>query len=336
MTAPKISGVPARLPMPAEMIGQVDVAKWRVMTDAIWPGAKSPYSIALAWDYCKARGLDPLKRPVHIVPMWSTALNREVETIWPGINEVKTTAARSGAWAGMDPPQWGEDITETFDGGTDKHDRQLPDVEITYPESCTITVYRIVGGQRCAFTETVYWIEAYAPKNRWTKVPNEMWAKRVRGQLHKCTLAAVLRSAFPEESDYTAEEMEGKTIEGVATDVRYATEDAPQSAPETPPEPEPQQDEGDMLKVVKIMVDGQPFVVTSVLNEALRAYSAHKQKADDKPGFALANIEALRIMRDELERLDSTPKNNSLLDKVMFDLMAAEGLLEEPATDDAP
>jgi L-fucose mutarotase/ribose pyranase (RbsD/FucU family) len=40
-----------------------------------------------------------------------------------------------------------------------------------------------------------------------------MWVKRPHGQILKCAKAASLRAAFPEEADYTAEEMEGKVIE---------------------------------------------------------------------------------------------------------------------------
>jgi hypothetical protein len=58
------------------------------------------------------RGLDPFKRPVHIVPVWNSSLGREVETVWPSINELETTAARTGAWAGIDPPDFGPLQTE--------------------------------------------------------------------------------------------------------------------------------------------------------------------------------------------------------------------------------
>ena len=46
-----------------------------------------------------------------------------------------------------------------------------------------------------------------------SEVPTDMWVKRPHGQLLKCAKAASLRAAFPEEADYTAEEMEGKVIE---------------------------------------------------------------------------------------------------------------------------
>lgn len=74
----------------------LDLNTWQVLCDSIFPSAKTPEGILLAVRYCQARGLDVLKRPVHVVPMWSKALGREVETIWPGINEVQITAARTG------------------------------------------------------------------------------------------------------------------------------------------------------------------------------------------------------------------------------------------------
>src|SRR5215471_19487891 len=105
--------VPAgpRLPMPASF---EDAGKWRVLVEAIFPSARSADSVMLALDYCRARGLDVMKKPVNIVPIWNSQLGRYVETIWPSINEIETTAARTKEWAGMDAPKWGELITETF------------------------------------------------------------------------------------------------------------------------------------------------------------------------------------------------------------------------------
>ena len=40
---------------------------WMTLANSVYPGAK-PESIVLAVQYCKARGLDVLKKPVHIVP----------------------------------------------------------------------------------------------------------------------------------------------------------------------------------------------------------------------------------------------------------------------------
>ena len=53
---------------------------WKVLTESIFPSAKTAEGILLAVRYCQARGLDVLKRPVHVVPMWLEDPGREVET----------------------------------------------------------------------------------------------------------------------------------------------------------------------------------------------------------------------------------------------------------------
>lgn len=194
--------------------------QWRVLTETIWPAAKSAESIQLALGYCAARKLDPFKRPVHIVPMWNARLRREVETVWPGINELLTTAARSQSFAGVDEPVFGPDETHTFTG-TDDNDRPIS-VTVTFPVSCSVRVWRHVQGERRGFSQPVYWIETYRRRGFRSELPNQMWEQRPKGQLHKCALAAALRLGFPEDlgSDYAAEEMEGGVIDqgGVVID----------------------------------------------------------------------------------------------------------------------
>jgi phage recombination protein Bet len=205
-----------RIPMPAlDPALNLTPSAWKVLSDSIFPSAKTAEGIVLAVHYCAARNLDVMKRPVHVVPMYSKALGREIETVWPGIAELQTTAARTGQWAGMDPPRFGPLCERTF-GGRVKRDGSWQELEVavSFPEWCEVTVYRIVAGQRCAFTEPVFWLEAYARLGgSYSELPTDMWVKRPRGQLMKCAKAASLRAAFPEEATYTAEEMEGKVIE---------------------------------------------------------------------------------------------------------------------------
>ena len=206
-----------RLAAPAAALTELglDVGTWKVLTESIFPSAKTPEGVLLAVRYCQARKLDIMRRPVHVVPMWSKALGREVETVWPGIAEVQTTAARTGQWAGMDAPRFGPDKTRTFRGRVRGEDGwQEIEVTVTFPAWCEVTVYRVVQGTRCPFTETVWWEETYSRAGgARSEVPTDMWVKRPHGQLLKCAKAASLRAAFPEEADYTAEEMEGKVIE---------------------------------------------------------------------------------------------------------------------------
>jgi phage recombination protein Bet len=196
-------------------------ATWRTLND-LYPAAETPEIIMAVLDYCNIRKLDPFKRPVHIVPMYNSKLRRKVQVCMPGIAEVMTTAARSKAWAGMDAPVWGEWIEQTFSGPADEESGETKTVKVRYPESCKITAYRLVGGERRAFTEELFWVETYARVGFRSAMPNDRWAKAPSQMLAKCTKAAVLRTAFPEDiTDYTAEEMEDKetdfggvTIEG--------------------------------------------------------------------------------------------------------------------------
>lgn len=212
----------------------IDESRWETLVNAIYPSAKTAEGVMLAIAYCKSRNLDIFKRPVHIVPMNTKRKSPDgkeswitIETIWPGISELRTTAFRTGKYAGCDPEVWGPDITHKWevtarqDDAGDDHPNAPPSdkkaaapkvaniFELTFPEWCQITVYRLIGDQRVAFPgPRVYWLEAYATTSRFNESPNEMWRDRKRGQLSKCSEAAALRKAFPEElgGEYTIDE----------------------------------------------------------------------------------------------------------------------------------
>jgi phage recombination protein Bet len=189
----------------------VDRGQWKVLVEAVFPAAESADAVTMALSYCRARNLDIFKRPVQIVPIWDRKAGRMVETVWPGISELRTTAMRTGNFAGFDETEFGPIIDDTLGG-----------VEMHYPEWARCTVYRLLGGQRIPFVgPKVYWLESYATAKKDTAAPNAMWKKRPRGQLEKCAEAAALRRAFPEEigNEYAAEEMEGQTIGTTMRDV---------------------------------------------------------------------------------------------------------------------
>lgn len=163
----------------------IDTAVWTTLQNSVFPGAKDE-SILLAVDYCKARKLDILKKPCHIVPMSvtdaKTGNKNWRDIIMPGIYEQRITAFRTGQMAGQDEPVFGD--TVTFKG-------------IEAPEWCRVTVYRFINNERCAFSHTEYFCEACATTKEGK--PNSMWSKRPRGQLAKCAEAGALRKAFPDE-----------------------------------------------------------------------------------------------------------------------------------------
>lgn len=201
----------AKLPAVIQERG-ISVAEYNTIKNVIFPTAKDDNSIAMAIDYCKARKLDIMKRPIHIVPVWDSKANNGrggmKDTIWPSIAEARITASRTKGYAGKDSPKFGEEIEYHFKGSITK-DRQQKEVsaKVKYPEWCEVTVYRMVQGQRCAFTARVRWTETYNTIGA-TSVPNSMWQKRPYGQIEKCAEAAALRAAFPEEfgNDYIGDE----------------------------------------------------------------------------------------------------------------------------------
>lgn len=208
---------------------------------SLYPGA-SDESVEMVLAYCRASGLDPMTKPVHIVPMSVTvgkdergyAKKEMRDVVMPGIGLYRINAARTDAYAGCSEPEFGP--TKTMQVATEywtdapngKRVKKAGEaIDFHYPEWCRITVTRIVDGVAREFTAKEYWIENYATAGNDTDAPNAMWKKRPFAQLAKCTEAQALRKAFPEAvgSQPTADEMEGKdVIEGTATVVQARPE----------------------------------------------------------------------------------------------------------------
>lgn len=166
---------------------------------SLYPGA-SDESVINVLEYCRAAKLDPMQRPVHIVPMWDAKAGATRDTIMPGVNFHLTAAERNGC-AGIGEPEYGPDITEVLGG-----------IKMTYPAWCKVTVYRLIEGGRIAeFVGYERFMECVSTNKG--GAPNSMWKKRPYGMLAKCAMSQALRKGFPSVAGaYTAEEMAGKTI----------------------------------------------------------------------------------------------------------------------------
>ena len=162
---------------------------WNTLAKTLYPDA-SMNSVLMVWDYCSARKLDPLKKPVHIVPMrvkqgddWVTR-----ETIVPGIYEYRITAQRTGEYCGHDKPIFGDDI-EVYG--------------VKAPEWCEITAYRWndKAQSKVPYTVRIYFREVCGTRKdkQGNLTANGRWERAPIQMLVKCTEAAVLREAFPEE-----------------------------------------------------------------------------------------------------------------------------------------
>jgi len=208
---------------------QTDGDLIQVLQSSLYPGATIG-SVQMVLNYCAAAGLDPMQKPVHIVPIWDAKAKQMRDVIMPGIGLYRTQAARSGNYAGVSDAEYGPDTTEKLGG-----------VEITYPVWCRVAVKRLLpNGNVAEFSATERWKENYAVKGGQEKsiAPNAMWLKRPYAQLAKCAEAQALRKAFPEfGSAATADEMEGKEINmGAAEVVTQPAERKPAELPAYPDE----------------------------------------------------------------------------------------------------
>lgn len=267
-----------------------------VLESSLYPGAK-PESIKLVIAYCRAAQLDPMLKPVHIVPMKVKQKKRDgggFEYVWrdvvmPGIELYRIRAARTGEYVGMDPAKWGDDKTE-----------KLGEVTVTYAEWCEVTVYRLVDGTPRPFPSgRVYWKEAYATKGyddegNKSAAPNAMWTKRPKGQHEKCAEALALRRAFPElGAQPTAEEMEGRVID--ATEVPAAL-----TAPQIPGPEARQAPEAGKPEPFKPMNDSQKRMLraklknTGLTEEALAAKFGKSLNDTDEKGFGFGEFQAVQ------------------------------------------
>jgi len=114
------------------------------------------------------RGVHPLDRLLHFTKRSGRY------TPVTSIDFMRMRAHATGACAGIDDPM--------FSG-----------VPMNPDFAAHITVYRLVQGQRCAFSATARWRE-YRPEAN-----DFMWRKMPHTMLGKCAEALALRKAFPQE-----------------------------------------------------------------------------------------------------------------------------------------
>jgi phage recombination protein Bet len=152
---------------------QVEVIRKTIAADA------TDAELQLFFYDCRRRGVHPLDRLIHFTK-------------------------RKGKYA----PVTSIDFFRMRAGGTREHmgtdDAVFCGLITDGDFRATVTVYRLVQGEKCPFTATARWTE-YLPEP-----PNDfMWKKMPHGQLAKCAEALALRKGFPQElADlHTFEEM---------------------------------------------------------------------------------------------------------------------------------
>lgn len=150
---------------------------------------KQKFSKLLAVEFdaflCAAKRyqLNPLANQIYARLQERTEKNPRSVTYMAQIDGYRLIADRTGVYAGNDDPVYDNE---------------------QHPKKATVTVYKIVEGQRCPFTASARW-DQYFPGER----QGFMWKKMPHLMLGKCAEALALRKAFPAELSglYIAEEM---------------------------------------------------------------------------------------------------------------------------------
>lgn len=145
------------------------------------PGTPIPILRVFAQS-CAEHNLSPYKKEIYLVEY------KGKYTTIVGIDGLRAKASRTGCFAGR------EDVK--FDlqpDGTFKTAAQLK-AGNSKPQTATVTVYKMISGQRYPFTKTVLFSE-YCPAN-----PANKWLSMPFNMIEKCAEAAALRMAFADET----------------------------------------------------------------------------------------------------------------------------------------
>jgi len=178
----------------------LDAAQWNTLCNSIFPGAKVD-SVLMYVDYCRARKLDIMKKPAHIVPMRVKQGDNWVwrDVVMPGIYEYRTTAQRTGFYLGHTDPEFGPEIEYA---GVRAPEYVRTVFKRWNPIAGMVAEFPVIT----RFEEVVGMRDNHA-NDRWSRAPVQM--------LLKCNEAAGLREAFPDEfgGTMTIEEMSGRVID---------------------------------------------------------------------------------------------------------------------------
>lgn len=184
--------------------------KIKVLAQAgIIPPNTPPAQVAVFIETARRHGLDPFTKEVHLVGYGGNY------SVIVGINGLRGKASDTGLHAGTDDP--------LFDLQPDGQYRTLATLTKAnmMPETCTVTVYKMMQGQRVPFTATASFKEFTTGKNKWATMPYQM--------IMKVAESHALRKAFPRQVAglYLDEEMQQS-----ATVVEVASK--PELTPEHP------------------------------------------------------------------------------------------------------
>jgi len=252
--------------------------------------------LALFLHQCKRTGLDPFSRQIHAVKRWDGQQKREVLAIQTGIDGYRLIADRTGLYAGSDEADYGP-ASEAEKG-------------VFAPEWARATVYKLVSGQRCAFSFRALWRE-FVQRTKEGRL-TRFWREKPYLMLAKCAESQALRKAFPQE------------LSGLYTDAEM---------PEEAPEPEAFEPEA----FVDRMEKAQTLDELKAIGRHLSA-AASSLTGDAVDRMRKEYVRALERLKTAGKRLPARPDGNAKktrLAQLQAQIRTLAGALDPPLDDDA-
>ena len=147
------------------------------------PANSDKAQVAIFARLCSEKSLSPFSKQAYLT-RYNTKDGAKY-TIIVGIDGYRSLASRTGLHAGTEDVKYNLDREGNFKTASELlAARQLP-------TSATVTIYKVVAGQRCGFTHTCVFNEFSTGQQKWQTMPFQMIAK--------CAEAFALKKGFPDE-----------------------------------------------------------------------------------------------------------------------------------------
>jgi phage recombination protein Bet len=188
------------------VMAQYTNEQMKIITDIISPGLTNQEMI-LFLATAQRMGLDPLQKQIYSIKYGGKM------SLVVSIDGYRARAAETGEHVGTD------DAVFEYEGAGRKT-----------PIKATVTVWKMVNGQKCAFSASARWDE-YCPSEKMDR----MWRKMPHTMLAKCSEALALRKAFSRlldgtytEDEKTSEISYDKVTGVVDTEIKTIEQPAPE------------------------------------------------------------------------------------------------------------
>lgn len=157
----------------------------------IVPDGTPKSQIQIFAQVCQEKGISPFSKEVYLLCYAGKY------SIITGIEGFRKIAARTNQFCGCDDAKFDLKADGTFKTIADFKNSEMPN-------TCTITVYRLMGGVRCPFTHTAKFSEFSSGKQKWLTMPFQM--------ISKVAEAFALRKAFGDATSGISIEEEAVAI----------------------------------------------------------------------------------------------------------------------------